>query len=197
VIDDTPIDRFVREEASRIVAVTDDADHFDRYQIFLSDFPRRDILGLSVGNRRIYISYTLARLALNNAGYVWLLRQTLAHEIAHEILGHANQKNQVTFNSSAPTQTMKGSDIGLPWNMRYRNYSTEVELEADLEGMKYWAKLKWDCRIWVRILKRFERQHYAGDASHPTDERLKQASAACPVPQPEKRVTRHPGSGPA
>jgi len=182
VVNDESLDQFVRDEASRIVAVTDDAKHFDRYQILLSDFPRRDILGLSLGNRRIYVSYALAKLAIRDEAYAWLLRQTLAHEIAHEILGHANQAKHVTLNTSKPAQTMTGSDIGLPWTVRYRNYSPQIELQADLEGMKYWAKLNWDCRIWVRILKSFQRQHYTGDASHPTDERLKQAIAACPAP---------------
>jgi hypothetical protein len=197
VVDDDPIDRFVRAEASRIVAVTGDASHFDAYQILLSDFPRRDILGLSVGNRRIYISYTLARLAASNRGYVWLLRQALAHEIAHEILGHAQQKKQVTLNSSVPPQTLRGSDIGLPWTVRYRNYAPEIELQADLEGMKYWSKLNWNCRIWVNILKGFQRQHYAGDLSHPTDERLKQASEACPAPSHEEGVPPPTSLGPA
>jgi predicted Zn-dependent protease len=197
VIDDDPIDRFVRDEASRIVAVTEDANHFDLYQILLSDFPRRDILGLSIGNRRIYISYALAKLAANNRGYVWLLRQTLAHEIAHEMLGHAQQNKQVTLNSSVPAQTMTGSDIGLPWTVRYRNYAPEIELQADLEGMKYWAKLNWNCRIWVNILKGFDRQHYAGDQSHPTDERLKQASETCPAASHEESVPLHDSLGPA
>jgi predicted Zn-dependent protease len=197
VIADDQTDRFVRDEASRIVAVTADANQFDRYQISLSDFPRRDILGLSIGNRRIYISYTLARLAASNAGYVWLLRQTLAHEIAHEIMGHANQKKQVTLNSSAPAHSMTGRDIGLPWMVRYRNYSAEIELQADLEGLKYWAKLNWDCRIWVRILKGFQRQHYAGDISHPTDERLKQALSVCPSTSDQEHEPLHAGLGPA
>jgi predicted Zn-dependent protease len=196
VITDDRIDRFVRDEASRIVAVTADANQFDHYQILLSDFPRRDILGLSIGTRRIYISYTLAKLSVNNPGYVWLLRQTLAHEIAHEIMGHANQ-TQVTFNSSAPARAMTGSDIGLPWMVRYRNYSPEKELQADLEGMKYWAKLNWDCRIWVRILKGFQREHYSGDIFHPTDERLKQALRVCPSASDQEHSPVHASLGPA
>jgi predicted Zn-dependent protease len=185
VINDDRLDRFIKDEASQIVAVTEDADQFNGYQFLLSDFPRRDILGLSLGKRRIYVSYTLAKLAARDTAYVWLLRQTLSHEIAHEILGHADQARRVTLHSSMPAETMTGRDIGLPWTARYRNYSPEIELQADLEGMKYWAKLNWDCRIWVRILKEFQRQNYAGDASHPTDERLKQAIAACPASNQE------------
>lgn len=186
VVNDDSIGLLVREEASRIVAVTPDANHFELYQFLLSDFPRRDILGLSFGNRRIYISYALAKLAATRPGYVWLLRQTLAHEIAHEILGHAQQNKQLTLNSSVPSQTMMGSDIGLPWMSRYRNYAPAIELQADLEGIKYWAKLNWNCRIWVKILEGFEKQNYAGDLSHPTGERLKQASEACPAASDEE-----------
>ena len=197
VISDDPLSQFVRGEARQIVAVTDDAKHFDRYQIFLSDFPRRDILGLSLGKRRIYVSYTLAKLAVRDVAYVWLLRQTLAHEIAHEMLGHATQAKHVTLNSSKPAQSMTGGDIGLPWTVRYRNYSPQIELQADLEGMNYWAKLNWDCRIWVRILESFQRQRYTGDAFHPTGERLKQAMASCPASTDRGHLPPDARPGPA
>ncbi len=195
VIADNRLERLVRDEASRIVAVTKDAGHFDRYHILLSDFPRRDILGMSIGNRRIYISYTLAKLAADRSGHLWLLRQTLAHEIAHEIIGHANQK-QVTLNSSTSGRGVSGSDIGLPWMVRYRNYSEKIELQADLEGMKYWAKLHWDCSIWVRILRGFQKQNYSGDVLHPTTERLKQALSVCPAAadQEHRPVNGAPGA---
>jgi hypothetical protein len=192
VIVDDPLERLVRSEAARIVDVTEDAGHFDRYRILLSDFPRQDILGMSIGNRRIYISYALAKLAANNPGYMWLLRQTLAHEIAHEMMGHSKQK-QVTLNSATPGTGVSGSDIGLPWMVRYRNYSAAIELQADLEGMKYWAKLHWDCRIWVRILRGFQKHNYSGDTLHPTDERLKQASSVCPATGGQDHAPAEPG----
>ncbi len=146
---------------------------------------------MSIGNRRIYISYGLANLAARNKGYLWLLRQTLAHEVAHETMAHANNK-EVTLNSST-SGGVSGSDIGLPWMVRYRNYSTETELQADLEGMKYWAKLHWDCRIWVSILKGFQKQNYFGDRLHPTDERLKQAASACPATADPEHRRAEPG----
>ncbi len=196
VVTDDRLDQLVRDEARRIVAVTEDADHFNRYRILLSDFPRKDILGMSIGNRRIYISYALAKLAAASPAYLWLLRQTLAHEVAHEIMGHANHK-QVTLNSSTPGRGVSGSDIGLSWMVRYRNYSEEIELQADLEGMKYWAKLHWDCRIWVRILKGFQKQNYAGDVLHPTTERLKQALSVCPAAADQEHRPANAGLGPA
>jgi hypothetical protein len=178
VVKDDRIERLLREEAAQILAVTEDATNASGYQIFLSDFPRADILGMSIGRRRIYINYKLGHRALANQRHLWLLRQTLAHEIAHEIAGHVNQ-SQVSFNRSSVTDGMTSRDVGLPWYVNFQPYSLEKELHADLEGMKYWEKLHWDCAVWVRILKDFERQNYSGDGLHPTDTRLKQAVRAC------------------
>jgi hypothetical protein len=177
-VNDAAIERLVRGEAAGIVAVTKDENEFSQYQFLLSDFPRKDILGLSVGQRRIYISYELARLAWRSSRFRWLLRQTLAHEIAHEIAGHANQR-EVHFNSAMAGRGVTSRDIGLPSRQQFRHYAPAKEQQADLEGMKYWRKLDWDCRIWVRILEDFKKQNYSGDVFHPTDERLKQASRVC------------------
>jgi predicted Zn-dependent protease len=178
-VSDEPVERLVENEAAQIVAVTDDKNNFSEYQFFLADFPRRDILGLSIGDRRIYISHKLGQVALQNPRQRWLLRQTLAHEIAHELAGHAKQTGMTSFNRSASSRAVTGADLGLPGHIEFHSYSVENELEADLEGMRYWSKLHWDCRIWVRILEGFRQQNYVGDALHPTDERLKQAVIAC------------------
>jgi len=180
-VSDERLSEFVRQQAASIIAVTEDKDNASRYSIYISDFPRKDILGLSTGKRRIYISYDLARLAAANTSNLWLLRQTLAHEIAHEIKGHASQTGTTSFNRRGAGAGVTGTDVGLSGAVRFRNYPIEKELEADLEGMKYWQKLGWDCRVWVRILEAFEQRHYAGDALHPTGERLKQAIGACPA----------------
>src|SRR6185312_11512144 len=82
---DDRLEALVRQEAAPIIAVTEDRNNVSAYTFYLSDFPRKDILGLSTGNRRIYLSYDLARYAASNPRHLWLLRQTLAHEIAHEI----------------------------------------------------------------------------------------------------------------
>jgi predicted Zn-dependent protease len=178
-ISDDPVERLVKNEAAQIVAVSEDKDYFSSYQIFLSDFPRKDILGMSIGNRRIYISYALAKLASRRASHLWLLRQTLAHEVAHETAGHAKQSGATSLNQGALTGAVSSIDVGLPRNVRLLNYSTDKELEADLKGLGYWQKLGWDCRIWVRILQNFEKQNYAGDVFHPTDKRLQQAKDFC------------------
>jgi predicted Zn-dependent protease len=187
-VSDEPVERLVENEAAQIVAVTDDKNNFSEYQFFLADFPRRDILGLSIGDRRIYISHKLGQVALQNPRQRWLLRQTLAHEIAHELAGHAKQTGMTSFNRSASSRAVTGADLGLPGHIEFHSYSVENELEADLEGMRYWSKLHWDCRIWVRILEGFRQQNYIGDALHPTDERLKQAVTACLPESDDERI---------
>jgi predicted Zn-dependent protease len=178
-VSDNALELLVRHEAAQIVAVSEDKERFSNYQIFLSDFPRKDILGMSVGNGRIYISYALAKLASRRSFHLWLLRQTLAHEIAHETAGHARQTGSTPFNRAAPGSGVASVDVGLPSHVKLRNYSTGKELEADSIGLRYWEKLGWDCRIWVRILQNFEKQNYAGDVFHPTGERLQQARHLC------------------
>jgi predicted Zn-dependent protease len=178
-VSDDPVERLVKNEAAQIVAVSEDKDRFSDYQIFLTDFPRKDILGMSFGDRRIYISYELAKLATRRSFHRWLLRQTIAHEIAHETAGHAEQASSGWFNRGTLRGGVSSADVGLPRNVKFRNYSMDKELEADSKGLGYWKKLGWDCRIWVRILQNFERQNYAGDVFHPTDKRLQQAQGLC------------------
>jgi predicted Zn-dependent protease len=178
VVKDETIERLLRDEAEQILSVTADATSTAQYQISLSDFPRADILGMSIGQRRIYISYKLGKHALHNRRHLWLLRQTLAHEIAHEIARHADHR-QINFNRSSDEYRMTSRDVGLPWYVIFQPYSLEKELQADLDGIEYWKKLQWDCTIWVRILEDFQRQNYSGDKTHPTHTRLNQASAAC------------------
>ena len=186
---DHRVGEIVRSEAAQIIAVSEDRENFSKYQFFLSAFPRKDILGVSVGNRRIYISYRLAWLALTDAGYRWLLRQTVAHEIAHETAAHAGRQGAVWVNRGPFS---RGPDFGLPWYVRFYNYSTEKELEADLKGLGYWNKLGWDCQIWVRILENFQQQDYRGDIFHPTASRLQQARNVCEFQRDEKSTLLTP-----
>jgi predicted Zn-dependent protease len=178
VVDDR-VEALLRSEAERIVAVSEDRGNFSKYEFLLSEFPRKDILGMSVGNGRIYISYRLALLGLTDLNFLWVLRQTLAHEIAHETANHANQQGAIGLNGGNLSLGASGGEVGLPWYVRLYNYSTEKELEADLKGLNYWNKVGWDCRIWVGILEDLQRRNYTGDAFHPTDRRLNQAQNAC------------------
>jgi len=73
-VSDDPVERFVRSEAAKIIAVSEDEARESEYRIFLSEFPRKDVLGMSVGDRRIYIRYELAKLASTRFSYLWLLR---------------------------------------------------------------------------------------------------------------------------
>jgi predicted Zn-dependent protease len=178
VVSDAAVELLVTTEAAQIIAVSEDKARLADYQIFLSDFPREDILGMSIGKRRIYISHKLAKLASKRVSYLWLLRQTLAHEVAHETAGHATQDGLTWFNRTFG-RGVSSVDIGLPKSVNLRNYSAIKELEADSKGMVYWERLGWDCRIWVRILEGFEKQNYVGDVFHPTDKRLQQARGIC------------------
>jgi predicted Zn-dependent protease len=103
----------------------------------------------------------------------------LAHEIGHEIAGHAKERRVVSFRPFTFGRGVTSEDIGLSPHVRFHNYSAEKELEADLNGLKYWGKLQWDCRIWVRILEKYSQVNYSGGISHPTDERLRQALRVC------------------
>jgi predicted Zn-dependent protease len=180
---DEEIESMLQSEAAYVLAASEGPDHRSRYRFFLSAFPRKDILGMSVGDGRIYISHQLALLALSESNHRWLLRQTLAHEIGHEAAGHAKQMSSVWFNRLS-TGAASARDIGLPWYVRWVPYPTEKELEADRIGLGYWIKLGWDCRIWVRILEEFQKQNYSGDVFHPTDLRLREAKSTCAAQAP-------------
>jgi peptidase M48-like protein len=178
VVADETLDQMVRNEAVQILAAADPGAEFSNYQFQLSAFPRQDVLGLSIGQGRVFISYKLAQLALKNSDYRWLLRQTLAHEIGHELAGHANQLAAVA-NSPVALAGITARQLGITGLVQFQNYSVEKELQADFYGMSYWAKLGWDCNIWVNILREFQRQNYVGGSLHPTDRRLAQATANC------------------
>ena len=179
IVTDGAVELLVKNEAAQIIAVSEDKERLADYQIFLSAFPREDILGMSIGARRIYISHELAKLASKRRSHLWLLRQTLAHEIAHETAGHATQNGLTWFNRRTLGAGVSSVDVGLPQSVTLRNYSLDKELEADSKGLGYWERLGWDCHIWVRILEGFEKQNYAGDVYHPTDKRLQQARGIC------------------
>ena len=189
-LSDDRLEHLLRTEAERIIAVSEDRDNISQYQFFLSDFPRQDLFGISIGNRQIYISYRLASVASTDSGQLWLLRQTVAHEIAHETAGHAKRKGIKQVNSGFFNFGGSGSDLGLPWYVRLYNYSADKELEADGIGLGYWTKLGWDCRIWVRILENFQKQNYIGDRFHPTDKRLQQAQSVCELRPDQKPLIR-------
>jgi hypothetical protein len=53
---DDKIESVVAEEASRILGVSENAHKAARYKFRLVKFPREDILGVSLGNHRIFMS---------------------------------------------------------------------------------------------------------------------------------------------
>ena len=179
-INDDRLEAFVAEEAQQILRVSGNAHKADRYKFYLAKFPRDDILGLSFGEQRIYISYELTRLAREHTGSLWLFRHTLAHEIAHDVLGHAKNEQMASLNAVRQSHArIKGADLGLPLFISFRNYSTAAELAADETAMRYWKKIGWDCGIWIKFFRGFLDQGYIGDPNHPTNERLNQAIRIC------------------
>jgi predicted Zn-dependent protease len=177
---DEKLERYVTDIGLEIVAVSEHRDRWANYQFRLADFARRDILGLSIGKQRIYISYELSRLAYENSNYRWLLRHTLAHEIAHDVLGQdpAKQNNDRDHGGGLANR-VTGRDLGLAGRITFRSYSRSAELAADRRGMEYWQKLGWHCDHWVRLFMDFTAQGYKGDVDHPTKERLEQALQIC------------------
>lgn len=177
---DEKLERYVTDMALQIVAVSEHRDRWANYRFRLADFARRDILGLSIGQQRIFISYELSRLAYEQRSYRWLLRQTLAHEIAHDVLGKdvATQNSKGEY-ASGLANRITGRDLGLSERITFRPYSRSAELAADRLGMVYWHKLGWDCGHWVRLFLDFTAQGYEGDVDHPTRERLHQAIEVC------------------
>ena len=179
-ISDDRLEAFVAEEAQQILRVSGNAHKADRYKFYLAKFPRDDILGLSFGEHRIFISYELTRLARVQSGSLWLFRHTLAHEIAHDVLGHAKDEQMVSLNAVRQSHArIKGADLGLPLFVSFRNYSMAAELAADETAMGYWKKIGWDCGIWIKFFRAFLDQGYIGDPNHPTNERLRQAIKVC------------------
>jgi predicted Zn-dependent protease len=179
---DATLESLVRNEAFEIVRVSENSHQIHSYRFLLADFPRKDILGLSIGKQRIFVSYQLARLASQNEHYRWLLRQTLAHEIAHDVLG-AEGANHEPGSGHNPglANRISARDLGLSGIVSFRPYSKATELLADKKGIEYWRLLGWDCRNWVRILDSFIQNGYHGDVDHPTVERFKQALELCPA----------------
>jgi len=178
---DQKVAQFVRAAGLEIVAVSEQRDHRAEYQFYLAGFARRDILGLSTGNHQIYISYELARRAARDDSYQWLLRQTLAHEIAHDVLGRARGPEEIADHSGLANR-ITGSDLGLSGWFSFRLYPRSAELAADRKAMEYWSKLGWDCSHWVALFADFLSQGYQGDVDHPTRERLEQARELCAAP---------------
>jgi predicted Zn-dependent protease len=180
VVSDHRLETFVAEEAARILTVSDNGNPTTVYRFYLVDFPRKDILGLSLGENQIFLSYELTRRGFDQTGYLWLFRHTLAHEIAHHALRHGQNEHAASLNALPRSAAqISGRDLGLPPSISLRNDSRESELTADRKALDYSRQLGWDCRIWVAIFKSFLDEGYMGDVHHPTEERLIEALRSC------------------
>jgi predicted Zn-dependent protease len=189
IVVDEKLEHYVTEVALEIVEVSEHRNRLADYRIRLADFSRRDILGLSIGNQRIFISYELSRLAYHDSNYRWLLRHTLAHEIAHEVLGREPAAREIAENQQIGlANSITSRDLGMSSRIKFLPFSRAAELAADRKGMEYWQRLGWDCGHWVRLFIDFAQRGYVGDVDHPTEERLEQASRICSQQSRESRA---------
>src|SRR5262245_39685366 len=154
-VSDERLEAFIADEASKVLKVSENAGNATRYKFFLANFPREDILGLSIGEHRIFMSYELTRRAYEHEGYLWLFRQTLAHEIAHDALGHSKKGSAANVDGARSPDQITRSDLGLPALISFRNNSRAAELAADRKAMEYWQKIGWDCHIWIDLFRSF------------------------------------------
>ncbi len=161
VIDEVKVQAFVAIEGRKILAVTKNRNEAKDYRFYLAEFEDRPWAGMASGNHIIYILYKDARNAHLNRNRQWylpVLRQILAHEIAHDILRHPN----------------------------YRSYSSAQELAADRLGIILWKRLGWDCSFWVRSYENMKERGIT-DTLHRTDLQLLQAKNLCPEAEDRKR----------
>ncbi|MGH7794262.1 MAG: hypothetical protein ACREQ2_05090, partial [Candidatus Binatia bacterium] len=149
---DERLEQYVTAIGLEIVAVSEHRDRWSSYEFKLVDFARQDILGLSTGNHRIFISYELSRLAHERHDYRWLLRHTLAHEIAHDVMGRgALARDDRANHRVGLANSITSRDLGLSDRIKFLPYSRSAELAADRKGMEYWRRLGWPCGHWVQL----------------------------------------------
>lgn len=199
-IPDASVERFVQEEAVAILGVTEQTRPLSAYRFLLTD----KTMGASAGNGEIYVNYTVAQRATKDMGMRWFLRFILAHEIAHDVLGHQVNKQALTALLSGTSVVGKAISyapgiiglagslaslaLGLATRGGYELYSRSAELEADRKGIEYFKKLGYECRVWTRIFRRLLERGNTGDFHHPTEERLTQALELCLPPSHPERI---------
>lgn len=164
-VSDPTVEAYAASLMMRILAVTSHAYLADRYTLLLADLRQcGGFAGVSSGGGTIYLDAGWARSAFKTRQLVeTYVLMILAHEIGHEIAGHARQ---VKSDSYAPDR---------------RGRVAARELEADRLAIGYWKTLGWPCLTWVR---RFEKDIAHGDRGtwhHPTPDRLDQAKRLCSI----------------
>ena len=142
-IADEKLESYVAAIGPEIVDFSEDRDRWASYRFKLGDFPRRDILGFSAGNKIIFISYELSRLAYGSDYHRWLLLYTLAHEIAHDVLNSDKEIAEVPeYQTLGLGKHTTSRDLGLSGLIKFRPCSRSVEMAAEGMAMEYWRKSK-------------------------------------------------------
>ena len=199
VIHDRELTEFVKKEAPPILRVAgvkpSDAYWF---RFYVADLAQRGIAGMNNGKQMVYMDRAHTKAAKEDiAGKMALhvFRITLAHEIAHDVLGHVPNVQALSdafyvgstaadLGSSAPgavglISSLVSLGIALVGRASQELYTRANELEADLEAIKYWKRLSWDCTWWIKVYEAVSSSGDTGDFHHPTEVRLGQAREAC------------------
>jgi len=159
IIDDLKIQSFVTMEGRRILQVTDNRDQKREYRFYLAQFKNPNWIGAAAGSHVIYVQIKAARNAyLNRQVFLPGLRRILAHEIAHDLLNHAEN----------------------------RNNSAAEELAADRLGIILWKRLGWDCSYWIQRYETKQKIGVTSTL-YPTGLQLRQARRLCPEAEERKR----------
>jgi len=192
IVHDPVFQNTINEEGQRIVSVTKNASKSHLYQFHIAEWGH---LGLSVGNHTIYIGHDLAEGP--EPEDLDFLRVILAHEIAHDVLGH--KVNRAAIATAKNIGELIGDVIGyapgiiglagqgvslisnLGGMVTDQLYSRSAELEADRLGIDFWKRLGWDCSPWVNVFELLLERGPGGggDFTHPTTVRILQAADLC------------------
>ena len=195
------VQQYVTALGQRILAVTEKANDAAKYEFKLSELRKHGALGVSVGNHVIYIDHEFAQKNYQTLGgrttthFPPYLAMVLAHEIAHDIAGHAVKGEAISTVTTTGQLVGRGlsyvpgpigwAGAGVSWLMYGAGtasaylYGREQELEADRKAIAYWKALRWRCEVWVERFQLLADKGITGDFRHPTEGRLAQARALC------------------
>lgn len=211
----------VDELGQRVLAVSENRDTAALYRFVLADMTKEGFAGLSAGDHLIYVNYEIASRAASagrDSGYTTFLLMVLAHEIGHDVMGHAPNQRALANSFTAAQGVASGVSyvpgpigwIGAAASWGFYGagaaathlYSRSQELEADRKAIEYWKQMGLDCQAWVRRFQALADKGFKGDFHHPTEGRLEQAKALCPpgstrpaTALPSTSPETHPSSG--
>jgi predicted Zn-dependent protease len=201
---DLAVQGLVDELGRRVLAVSENKNKAGLYRFVLADV-KGGFSGLSLGDHLIYINYEIASKAASVGRDSWpttFLLMVLAHEIGHDVMGHVPNRRALVNLFTAARGVASGLSYvpgpigwigaGASWGLygagaaTTQLYSRSQEMEADRKAIEYWKRMGLDCQVWVRRFQALADRGIKGDFQHPTEGRLEQAKALCPLPPARK-----------